>query len=356
MKTWRFTCMLGSVVVALAIVGSGSAFAANHSSSQAKAQTRAQWQAEIANLRTPGRGCYHTSFPSLQWHATRCLVAPDVPLAPRLQSRGGPEVIGDGSDYVAKVSGTLSQATGTFTHVSPGITEKGQIGGVGPQVTNAFTLQLNTQFFRDPPACARSADPSKCDGWQQFVYSYHYSGTTNEVFMQYWLLYYDTTCPAGWGSFVQDGSTDCYTNSPATSFGSLPAHDLGDAALVAKASSGGNDTVSLTNSATGGASSASNSDSELHLASYWHQTEWGAFGDAGGAEANFGKDSTLEAVTTLKGTSSSAPICVADGGTTGETNNLNFTKTKALGSESSPTMATKETNGTIATPRCEVAS
>ena len=38
---WRFTCMLGSVVIALAIAGSGSAFAANHPSSQASAQTKA---------------------------------------------------------------------------------------------------------------------------------------------------------------------------------------------------------------------------------------------------------------------------------------------------------------------------
>jgi hypothetical protein len=125
---------------------------------------------------------------------------------------------------------------------------------------------------------------------------------------------------------------------------------------VGKASSGGNDTVSLTNSATGGASSASNGDSKLDLASYWNQTEWGAFGDAGGAEAIFGTDSTIEPVTTLQGTSSSAPTCAADDGTTGETNNLNFTKTKALGAESSPTMAMKQTNGTTKTPRCEVAS
>lgn len=80
---WRFTCMLGSVVIALAVVTSGSAFAANHASSQP--QTKAQWQAEIANLRTPGRGCYHASFPEVQWHAVQCQSAPAVPLVPRVQ-------------------------------------------------------------------------------------------------------------------------------------------------------------------------------------------------------------------------------------------------------------------------------
>src|SRR5580700_11803957 len=107
---WRVTGLLGSVVIALAIVGNGSAFAANHASSQARAQTKAQWQAEIASLRTPGRGCYHASFPEVTWHAVRCVSAPAVPLAPRVQTRGGPDVVGDGADYLAEVTGKISQA------------------------------------------------------------------------------------------------------------------------------------------------------------------------------------------------------------------------------------------------------
>ncbi len=342
---WRFTCMVGSVVIALAVLASGSAAAAGHSSSPSKAQ----WQAEISNLRTPGSGCYHASYPSLQWHVTRCLVAPNVPLAPRLQTRsGGPVVVGDGADYSAQVAGTISKATGTFTHVSSNLTEKGQIGGTGSQVSNAFTLQLNSEFF-STPVCSGSAKPSKCEGWQQFVYAFHYSGDTNMVFMQYWLLYWDTTCPAGWAKYKAGTSIFCYTNSPANTYGSLPADDLGNVKFVAQAASGGNDQVTL--SSTSGASSASNSDSMLDLSAVWNTTEWGAFGDAGGAEANFGADSTLEAQTTFQATSSSAPTCV-DEGFTGETNNLDLTKTKALGTETSPTMASKQTNGTVKTASC----
>lgn len=356
MKMWRFTCMLGSVVIALAIVGSGSAFAANHPGAQTKAQTKAQWRDEIANLRTPGRGCYHASYPALQWHATQCLVAPDVPLAPRLPTRSGaPRVVGDGADYAAEVSGTISEATGTFDGVSSNLTEKGQINGTGPQVKNAFTLQLNTQFFSQTPACSGAADPSECLGWQQFVYAYHYSGDTNEIFMQYWLLYYDTTCPAGWMTDDVETSVFCYANSPATSYGALPAKDLGDIKLVATATSGGDDGVTLSSS-LGGASSTSNSDSKLDLSAVWNTTEWDAFGDAGGGRANFGADSTLEAVTTIQATSSSAPICVANGGTTAETNNLDLTKTPALGAVSSPTMASKQTNGAKKKASCAVKS
>lgn len=349
MRPWRFTCILGSAVMALSVVGTGSAFAADPPSSLAQAQ----WQQDIASLPTPGGGCYHASYPVLQWQATPCLVAPNVPLAPRLPTRGGPVVTGNGDDYSAQVTGTLSKATGTFTHVSRGISEEGQIGGTGPQVTNAFTLQMNTEFFSDPPACSGAADPSECYGWQQFVYAFDYSGDTNEVFMQYWMLYYNNTCPGGWHTYVSGGDTFCYTNSPASAYGSLPANALGQTTLVGQAASGGDDTVSL--SSPSGASSASNSDSMLDLSAFWNTTEWGVFGDAGGGQANFGAHSSLEPVTTLQGTSSSAPTCV-DEGFTGETNNLSLTKTKALRSEPFPTMATKETEGRPKTPSCQVAS
>ena len=168
--------------------------------------------------------------------------------------------------------------------------------------------------------------------------------------MQYWLLDWGTTCPAGWHTY----SSDCYTNSPANTYGSLPANGLGNIKFVGQASSGGNDQVTLS-STTGGASSASNSDSVLDLAAVWNTTEWGVFGDAGGAKANFGTDSTIEAQTTFQATSSSAPTCVSEG-FTAETNNLDLTKTKALGTETSPTMASKQTNGTVKTASCAVAS
>jgi hypothetical protein len=350
--------MLGTVVVALAVVSSGPAFAAASPSQL----PQAQWQDQIANLPTPGGGCYHASYPVLQWQATPCVVAPPVPVAPQLPTgggpavtptRGGPATIGNGADYSAQVTGTTSKATGTFKGVSRGITEAGQIGGVGGQVTDAFTLQLNTQFFTDPPACSGAAVPSQCEGWQQFIYAFHYSGTTNEVFMQYWLLYYDNTCPGGWFTYNTGGYTFCYTNSPATTYGALPTNTLGHTTFVGQAASGGNDTVSLTSPS--GASSVSNSDSKLDLSAFWNTTEWGVFGDAGGAQANFGAKATLEPVTTLQGTSSSAPTCLSQG-FTGETNNLSFTTTKALGHKPFPTMATKQTDKTPKTPSCQVAS
>ena len=349
MKLWRRICTLGMIVMALTIVAGGSAFATNPPSPLAWAQ----WQGEIANVPTPGHGCYHASYPALQWQSTACVAAPNLPFAPHVPTLGTPGIVGNGKDYAAQVTGTLSKATGTFTHVTSGITEKGKVDNTGPSVANAFSLQLNSEFFTDPPACSHAAIPSDCLGWQQFVYAYDYSGNTNYVFMQYWMLYYDTTCPAGWQTYETEGYTFCYTNSPASTYGALPADALGQTTFVGQATSGGNDTVSL--SSPSGASSVSNSDGKLDLSGFWNATEWGVFGDAGGAEAKFGADSKLEPVTTLQGTSSSAPTCDAEG-FTGETNNLSFTKTKVLGSETSPTMAQAQTNGTLKKPSCQVAS
>ena len=195
--------------------------------------------------------------------------------------------------------------------MTTGITEKGKVDNTGPNLANAFSLQLNSEFYTDPPACSGAAVPADCFGWQQFVYAFHASGNTNLVFMQYWLLYYDTACPVGWYTDVTGPYTFCYMNSPATAYGSLPAAALGQTTFVGRAASGGNDTVTL--SGPSGASSVSNSDSMLDLSAFWNATEWGVFGDAGGGQAKFGADSKLEPVTTLQGTSSSAPTCVVDG-------------------------------------------
>lgn len=340
--------------MALAVAGL-SVESAGHASAvtQPIPHTKAAWQADIAHVRQPGRGCYSASYPALTWHAVTCVAAPKVPLVPtplaKATGHGGPVAVGDGQDYSAQVSGLISQATGTFQNVSSGITEKGQNGGTGSQVTNAFSLQLNTQFFSGSPACDGSSDPSDCLAWQQFVYTYE-SKTIGYIFMQYWLINYDATCPSGWYTY----SDDCYTNSNAAEVSTLTASELASAHLSGTASSGGNDGVSLS-VGSGSATTVTNSDSEIHLASYWNTTEWGVFGDGGGSEANFGSNTSLEAETALTASSgSSAPSCVSEG-FTGETNNLNLTATPALGSESSPTMASEQTNGTAGTASCAVA-
>lgn len=336
----------------LAVVGGLLASAGTAWAAQQAVQTKAQWQTAIAQVRQPGRGCYQASYPSLRWHAVKCVTAPRVPFAPASTHRGS--TVGAGSDYSAQVSGLISKATGTFTDVSSNITEKGKINNQGPAIANAFSLQLNSQFFADPPACAGSSVPADCLGWQQFIYAYSASGsgTPNDIFMQYWLVYYDAPCPAGWFTFTSGGTTDCYANSPAASVSTVTAKKLATLKLTGSAKSHGNDAVSVS-VGSGTATSVSNTDAVTDLASYWKGAEWGVFGDAGGGEAFFGSKNTLEAQTALTTTSSSAKCIKA--GYTEETNNLKFTTTPALGSKPSPTVATRQTDGTAKTPSCATA-
>jgi hypothetical protein len=61
-----------------------------------------------------------------QWHYFTA-TAPKIPLIPRRRSarHAGPDLVGNGTDYSAQVSGLISQATGTFQDVSSGITAQG---------------------------------------------------------------------------------------------------------------------------------------------------------------------------------------------------------------------------------------
>ena len=323
-----------------------SAFGANPSSEM----TTATWQKAIAQPVTKGlaRGCYQTSYPSRQWHATTCKVAPEVPLEPAPVSTPANATVGDGTDYSAEAAGTISSATGSFDDVSPTITETGQVDDQGAQIANTFSLQLNTQFFSNSPACSGSGDPSNCRGWQQFAYE---SAPYNEVFMQYWLINYDATCPSGWYSY----SSDCYTNSQASTYpgSALTAADLATTQLTGSASAGGNDEVNL--SFGGEATLVINADSAVGLASNWNTAEFDVFGDGDGDQANFGANTTLEAQTTLSDSSVSAPTCV-NKGFTAETNNLSLTNTPTIGTQGLPTIRSEQTNASPTTPSCAAGS
>ncbi len=336
------------------VPGRGTGHAPASAAIPRMAKTRAQWKADIARLRQPRTGCYRAAYPVLRWHAAKCVKAPRIPLRPRPVPRSarhaGPELVGNGTDYSAQVSGLISQATGTFQDVSPGITEQGLVNGPGSATAaNAFSLQLNSQTFSGSPACAGSSDPSNCQAWQQYVYDYE-DPSDAYVFIQYWLLGYGATCPSGWYPYSGDS---CYTNSPAADVYPLTASQLGTIAFSGIATSGGDDGVSLT--ADGIASLVTTSDSVLDLASFWNTTEWGVYGNGDGSEAYFSPGTTLTAQTALTATTPAAPSCL-DYGFTGETNNLSLTSTPAVGSQLSSTMTSEQTNGTTGTASCSTAA
>jgi hypothetical protein len=244
------------------------------------------------------------------------------------------------------VTGTIFQATGSFTNVSSTISEKGKIDNSGSQLANTFTFQINTQTFADPPACSGSSDPSECPGWQQSVYE----TDNNAVYMQYWLLDYAATRPSGCATY----SSDCYTNSPGArnADSAVTAKGLATVKMEGSAFStgnGDNDNVIVVDGTT--ATRASNADSKLDLSKYWNTNEWDVFGDAGGGQADFASGSNLIAQTTLDSSNASAPSCVVEG-FTGETSSLILAYTPALGTQSSQTMTSKQKSATASAKSC----
>ncbi len=318
----------------LAMIGSANAVAG----SIPRPLTRVSWGHAMKQLALPGRGCFTASYPAVTWRKTRCVTAPLIPYRPlrHLPAVGGVrrkvtrETVGNGVDYSAQVSGTpMFNATGSFD--------------AGTVVTSvgSFSLQLNSAPFTSP-ACSGALVPAICQGWQQFIYS----STFNEVFMQYWLLNYDTTCPAGWNPFAGD----CYKNSPASTLsgGPLAAANLASAALSGTASGGGNDTASLVDGSL--AASVSNADSVLDLSANWMTTEFAVVGDGGGSEAMFGAGSTLTVRTTVNNGSSAAPTCVLEG-FTGETNSLNLAPTPTFTGGADPAIESLQ-NSAGGVPTC----
>ena len=101
--------------------------------------------------------------------------------------------------------------------------------------------------------------------------------------------------------------------------------DLGELTLTAIAEPGGNDQVVFGNSKDVWSRTAK--DSVLDIATVWNQAEFNVVGNAGGSRADFNKGSSITVQMIVLDGSTAAPACIADAGTTGETNNLKLGKT-----------------------------
>ncbi len=65
-------------------------------------------------------------------------------------------------------------------------------------------------------------------------------------------------------------------------------------------------------------------DSVLDISSVWNKEEFHVVGNGGGSRADFNSGSSITLTVVLLDGSTSAPMCVANDGTTGESNNLNL--------------------------------
>jgi hypothetical protein len=94
----------------------------------------------------PKHGCFTVKYPSTEWLEQSCTKAPNIPVIPKQGS--APQTVGNGNDFVAEVtSGFISSAEGSFPNSSGVTSESGYVGGVAPSYSNAFTLQLNSNYF-----------------------------------------------------------------------------------------------------------------------------------------------------------------------------------------------------------------
>ncbi|MGO9316825.1 MAG: hypothetical protein ACLPXT_03840 [Terracidiphilus sp.] len=269
--------------------------------SQAAQPTRAvreTWRKSLVQKPLSKKGCFKASYPSTEWQEVPCTKAPERPYPPAKGKR--PETVGNGTDFSAQVtSGHISSAEGSFNSVT----------GVTSASSDTFSLQLNTSPF-STSVCNGHAG---CQGWQQYVYS-----NSGVVFIQYWLLNYNATCPSGWNTY----GGDCWENGPsAASVPVQPITNLVNITLTGTANAGGMDNFHI---AVGSdIYSGANEDNILNLAQGWTTAEYNIFGDGGGSGVSFNSGSTIVVKTSVNNGTANSPSCVEEG-FTGETNNLNL--------------------------------
>ena len=281
----------------------------------------ANWRAVMKQVPAPDKGCFHASFPSLAWEMVDCTVAP-----PRAPTHVKPtdnelEIVGNGHDYVGyATTGLISSAAGGFS-ISGVKSEKSvgvaAFGGGGILGANEYSVQLNTNDRTTTSACAGH---SGCTVWQQFVYATDYVGKgTAGLFMEYWLLNWGSSaCPSGWGKY----GSDCVVNSPVLPVTDIPITALGQVELGGTAQANLFDQVTLYYGSD--VVALSWFDVMLDIASVWNKAEFNVVGDAGGSEAQFNSGSSITVYLSFVDGSASKPTCLANAGTTGETNNLNL--------------------------------
>ncbi len=332
--------------------------------SSAEVQVRDAWRATMHEISAPEKGCFHASYPSMEWQRVECAAAPGYRSAlPKLKNRE--QTVGNGYDYVAQApSGHLiSSAVGSFPKVTGVRSEKSvgvaAFGGGGILGPNEYTLQVNTNFYHNSPACNGY---SGCFAWQQYVMSTNtpVSLTSNqltnktEVFIEYWLINYgidngSNICPSGFidaGADSQGPGDDCVQNTNATVIanGQLPITDLSSLKLSGSATPGGTDAAIVTFGSE--AYTATVRDDLTDIASGWTQAEFNVLGNAGGSRANFNSGSSVTVKVVVSDGSTSAPTCVSPSnydGTTGETNNLRLGTCAAAGG-STPYIQLTESN------------
>ncbi|HEY0641248.1 MAG TPA: hypothetical protein VGD67_26770 [Pseudonocardiaceae bacterium] len=187
------------------------------------------WRAGMIKIAPPPvEGCVTANYPRLAWEKIECVTAPSVPMAPKVPGPS-PFIVGNGNSIAAQTptpGSPITQAHGTFESVTGVANVRSPIWPAGPPVNNAYTYQLNTNFFQ-ANECSGASIPAICLGWKQFVFANN--GTSGALFVQYWLLTYNNTCPAGWTPYVPTATpwdNHCFITSTAAAYPDVPITNM----------------------------------------------------------------------------------------------------------------------------------
>ncbi len=276
-----------------------------HAATQDTERLQQAWRTAIARTPVPSGGCFTASYPLLVWQQVRCVTAPKSEFS-GLHGTGRGSLSVTGGDYAAVTKSRTSAATGSFPVVKHLISETSYLGA------NDYSLQLNSNFMENDPACAGEGVAGACRGWQQFVYGSLYQN----AYIQYWLVFYNNPCPAGWNAGTL-GS--CWKNSALVAVPLQDIKELPNMSMSGSAVAKGLDTLVMTTKTQ--AYSTTGKDGVLHLAGGWHGTDFNVLGD-GSTPATFNSGASLTDRVDLTDGTTKRPVCVAYGGHSAETNNL----------------------------------
>jgi len=295
---------LVQIFVASAI--GAASLAAAHAATQNTERLQQVWREAISHTPVPGDGCFNASYPLLVWQQVPCATASKSQFA-QMHGTGRSTPAGGGNDYAAVTKSLTSTAVGSFPVVRHLTSEQGPYGA------NDYSLQLNSNFVSNVPACAGSSTPTFCVGWEQFVFTNLYEN----AYIQYWLVYYNSPCPAGWNAIPASGN--CWKNSRLVAVPQQAITELPNISLSGSAVLRGKDTLVLTTATK--AYSTTGADNTVVMARDWHETEFNVLG-SGSAEAVFNPGASLTVKVTLTEGNMQKPTCKSYGGTSAETNNL----------------------------------
>jgi hypothetical protein len=327
------------------------------SAQTSETKRRRDWGDQMLRKPAPRAGCFDAAYPSTDWTEVTCVKAPNIPALPRHGPR--PAVVGNNNDISAQApSGHITQAIGHFENVTNVTSIQGPIANAGPSIADTYTLQINSDFFSGSTACAASPNPN-CLGWEQWIHWNTPGGGTAPGFaaMQYWLINFNATCPAGqgWNQIPLFGGTSCWKNSAnSVSVPFQPITNMANWRLSGTATATG-DSISLFD---GTLAHTTNGDNAVAASTAWTIAEFNIFGyggnTSGGGMASFNAGASADTRTQIFYGGTMAPNCVAQG-FTAETNNLSFGPTAPAASAPGPAVIFQESIAGGAPSNCAAA-